>query len=143
MRTGEVLKAQLAKAGIKMTIQNYAPAQWFDAWLGHKYDVTTSYWSLTNDPVFLYNPLTKSSSPFNVTGLKSVRIDQAIKKYYGTIDEKARKAAYQDLVRAVADEAALIFIDNEFQQYWMQPKVFGSSPLPHLDIRLESMWVQT
>jgi peptide/nickel transport system substrate-binding protein len=142
VRTGEVLKAQLAKAGINMTIQNYAPAQWFDAWLGHKYDVTTSYWSLTNDPVFLYNPLTKSSSPFNVTGLKSSRIDQSLKKYYATIGQQTRKAAYQDLVRAVAEEAALIFIDNEFQQYWMQPKVFGSAPLPHLDIRLESMWVQ-
>lgn len=142
VRTGEVLKSQLAKAGINMEIQNYAPAQWFDAWLGHNYDITTSYWSITNDPVYLYSPITGSKSPFNVTGLNSQRIDDALSKYYATIDPKARNSAYADLVRAVSEEAAVIFIDNELQQYWTRSNVFGATPLPHLDIRLADMWLK-
>jgi peptide/nickel transport system substrate-binding protein len=141
-RTGEILKSQLAKAGITMDIQNYAPAQYFEHFGGKKYDLTSTYWSATLDPAHLYFPLTYSNSPWNFPGIKSKRLDAALEKFTYTTDHKARKAAYPGLVRAVADEAPVIFLTNQIQRYWFQPKLHGSQPLPSIEIRLEDMWLQ-
>jgi peptide/nickel transport system substrate-binding protein len=141
-RTGEILKAQLAKAGIKMNIDNYAPAQYFEKFGSKKYDLTSTYWSATLDPAHLYFPMTHSGSPWNFPGIKSKRIDQALEKFTYTNDQKARKAAYPDVVRAVAEEAPVIFLTNQIQRYWFKPTVHGSQPLPSIEIRLEDMWLQ-
>jgi peptide/nickel transport system substrate-binding protein len=141
-RTGEILKSQLAKAGITLQIQNYAPAQYFEHFGAKKYDITSTYWSATLDPAHLYFPLTYSSSPWNFPGIKSKRIDQALEKFTYTNNQKARAAAYPDVVRAVAEEAPLIFLTNQIQRYWSKPTVHGSQPLPSIEIKLEDMWLQ-
>jgi peptide/nickel transport system substrate-binding protein len=141
-RTGEILKSQLAKAGITMNIQNYAPAQYFEQFGSHKYDLTSTYWSATLDPAHLYFPLTYSPSGWNFPGISSKRINAALEAFVYTTDLKKRHAAYPEVVRAVADEAPVIFLTNQVQRYWTSPHVHGSAPLPSLEIRLEDMWLK-
>jgi peptide/nickel transport system substrate-binding protein len=142
IRTGEVLKSQLAKAGITMEIQNYAAAQWFEALAGKSYDLTSTYWSVTHDPAFCYYPLCNSKSPWNFAGFKSDAVDAVLQKFVFSTDEQARKSAYPEVVRAVAEAAPIIFIDNELQHYWMKPTVSGPVPLPTLDIRMTDVWAK-
>lgn len=141
-RTGVILKSQLAKAGITMNIQNFAPAQYFEQFAAGKYDITSTYWSATLDPAHLYFPLCYSSSLWNFPKIKSRTIDAALEKFTYNTDQKARKRAYPEVVRLVAEEAPLIFLTNQIQRYWMKPAVQGSQPLPSLEIRLEDMWLK-
>jgi peptide/nickel transport system substrate-binding protein len=140
VRTGEVLRSQLAKGGIDMRIQNYEPAQWFEQLATKKYDLTSTYWSATLDPVHLYLPVNYSKSPWNFPANKNARIDAALEKFAYSTDEAARKSAYPEVVMAVAEEAPIIFLTNEIQRYWTQDDVKGSVPLPSLEIRAEDMW---
>ncbi len=140
VRTGEVLRSQLAKGGIDMRIQNYEPAQWFEQLATKKYDLTSTYWSATLDPVHLYLPVGYSKSPWNFPANKNARIDAALEKFAYTTDEAARKSAYPEVVMAVAEDAPIIFLTNEIQRYWTQDDVKGSVPLPSLEIRAEDMW---
>ena len=140
VRTGEVLRSQLAKGGIEMRIQNYEPAQWFEQLATKKYDLTSTYWSATLDPAHLYFPVGYSKSPWNFPANKSAKIDAALEKFAYTTDEAARKSAYPEVVMAVAEDAPIIFLTNEIQRYWTQDDVEGSVPLPSLEIRAEDMW---
>jgi peptide/nickel transport system substrate-binding protein len=142
IRTGEVLKSQLAKAGITVSIETHAPAQYFELFATHKYDMTSGYWSATLDPALFYFPFTSWPSPWNFPGINSPAINAALRKFVYSSDQRARKVAYEDVVRVVAEEAPVIFLSNQIQRYWTKPDVFGSVPLPSLDIRLEDMWVR-
>lgn len=142
IRTAEVLKSQVAKAGIQMEIQNFAAAQWFEQLAKATYDLTSTYWSVTYDPGFLYYPLLYSKSPWNFPGFKDANIDSLLQKFNFTVDQAARKAVYPDLVNAVATAAPLIFIDNELQQFWTRNDVQGAEVLPTNDIRMEDVWLK-
>lgn len=140
VRTGEVLRSQLAKGGIEMRIQNYEPAQWFEQLATKKYDLTSTYWSATLDPVHLYLPVGYSSSPWNFPANKSAKIDAALETFAFSTDDAARKSAYPDVVRAVAEDAPIIFLTNEIQRYWTTTSIQGAVPLPSLEVRVEDMW---
>lgn len=139
-RQGEVLKSQLSKVGIDVDIQNYEIGQWFQQIATKKYDMTISYWSITSDPAHFYLPLAFSSSPWNFPHHKSARVDAALRKFVFTTNQKKREAAYPALVRAVAEEAAIIVLNNQLVRYWERPDVFGPVPLPTLEVRAEDMW---
>jgi len=68
--------------------------------------------------------------------------DTYLERFVYTTDLKKRKAAYPEVVRTVAEEAPVIFLTNQIQRYSMQPNVYGSEPLPSLEIRLEDMWLK-
>jgi peptide/nickel transport system substrate-binding protein len=140
IRTGEVLKSQLAAAGITMDIQNFAAAQWFEKLADKSYDLTSTYWSVSYDPGFAYYPLLFSTSPWNFPNFKDPNIDSMLQKFVFSVDQKARKGIYPDLENAVAEAAPIIFIDNEVQQYWTGASVSGAEVLPTLDIRVEDLW---
>jgi len=140
VRTGEVLKSQLAKGDIDMRIQNYEPAQWFEQLATKKYDLTSTYWSATLDPAHLYFPVGYSKSPWNFPVNKSARIDAALEKFVFTTAEAARTSAYPAVVRAVAEEAPILFLTNEIQRYWTKENIHGATPLPSLEVRAEDVW---
>ena len=140
VRTGEVLRSQLAKGGIEMRIQNYEPAQWFEQLATKKYDLTSTYWSATLDPAHLYFPVGYSKSPWNFPANQSAKIDAALEKFAFTTDEAVRKSVYPDVVTAVAEDAPIIFLTNEIQRYWTQDNIDGAAPLPSLEIRAEDVW---
>lgn len=139
---GVILKSQLAKAGIDLKIQNYQPAQWFEALAKGTYQITETYWSISPDPALLYFPLAYSKSSWNFDKLKSAAVDSALKKFVFTNDQKARRAAYPELVHAVAEEASLIFVNNQIQRYWFTPKLQNAGPLPTLEVKVEDWWLK-
>lgn len=142
IRSGEVIKSQVAAAGITMDIKSFEAAQFFDQLLNKKFDIMTGYWSVSFDPGFLYYPILQSKSAWNFVGFQDANIDSLLDKFVFNTDQKARHSAYPDLVNAVATAAPIIFIDNEVQQYWTGKNVHGAEVLPTIDIRVEDMWVK-
>ena len=120
-------RSQLAKGGIEMQIQNFEPAQWFEQLATKKYDLTSTYWSATFDPAHLYFPIGYAKSPWNFPVNKSAKIDDGAREVrVRDRPEAVRKAAYPDVVRTVAEEAPILFLTNEIQQYWTKPKLHGA-----------------
>jgi ABC-type transport system substrate-binding protein len=110
-------------------------------WATGRYQITETYWSVSLDPALLYFPLTYSKSPWGFARIKSPVIDHALEKFVYTSDHKARKSAYAEVVRAVAEEAPIVFLNNQILRYWMQPVLQNAGPLPSLEIKVEDWWL--
>jgi len=88
-----------------------------------------------------YSPLQHSTSPWNFSGFKSEEADRRIDAFRFTTSPTARKKMYPDLVRWFQEEGSLVVFSNEIQRYWMKPNVYGSVPLPSLELRFEETWL--
>jgi peptide/nickel transport system substrate-binding protein len=140
IREAQIIQAQLKKVGIDLNIQRYEPAQWFEQLSTQKYDMTTTYFSATFDPAFIYGIVTRTGGSFNFPGYSNKETDALIDRFVFEGDQDKRKQIYPDLVTRIADEAPILFLTNEVQRYWTQPKFHGPTPLPTLEIRAEEMW---
>jgi peptide/nickel transport system substrate-binding protein len=140
IREAQVIQSQLKKIGIDLNIQRFEPAQWFEQLATKKYDMTTTYFSATFDPAFFYGIVTRTGGSFNFTGYGDKETDAIIDRFVNENDQAVRKQVYPDLVRRIAEEAPVLFLTNEIQQYWTKSEFHGPTPLPTLEIRAEEMW---
>jgi peptide/nickel transport system substrate-binding protein len=131
---GEVLKSQLAKAGIDLKITNYTAANWIARLLGKQYEMTETYFALDIDPAWIYYPLCLSTSKQNFTGFGTPTGDALLKPLMFNTSESARKDAYAKVVQYISEQAPIIFLLSEMQQYWMTPQVSGPYPAPTLEL---------
>jgi peptide/nickel transport system substrate-binding protein len=140
MREAQVMQAQLKKVGIDLNIQRFEPAQWFEQLSSKKYEMTSTYFSATFDPAFFYGIVTRTGGSFNFPGYSNKQTDELIDRFVFESDQKVRKQLYPEVVQRVAEEAPVLFLTNEIQQYWTKPTFHGPAPLPTLEIRTEEMW---
>ncbi len=141
IKAAQVLQQQLARAGIKMEIQNYESGEWIKRLLTKEYNATISYWSATLDPAHFYYPGLHSTSGWNITGYGTPEVDQALDAFARETDVEKRKEAYKTLVTKVQEEVPIIPIDNQLQQYWVRANVYGMTPLPSMEIRMEPVYI--
>jgi peptide/nickel transport system substrate-binding protein len=140
IREAQIIQAQLKKIGIDLNIQRFEPAQWFEQLATKKYDMTATYFSATFDPAFVYGIVTRTGGSFNFPGYANKQTDALIDRFVFEGDQDKRMQVYPDLVTRIAEEAPILFLTNEVQRYWTQPKFHGPAPLPTLEIRAEEMW---
>lgn len=141
VKAAQVLQQQLQGAGITMNIQNYDSAEWFNQLFSKSYSATISYWSATLDPAHFYYPGFLSTSGWNISGYGTPEMDALLNAFAQETDEAKRKEAYAALVQKVQEEALTIPIDNQLQQYWVRANVYGMTPLPTMEIRMEDVYV--
>jgi ABC-type transport system substrate-binding protein len=68
-------------------------------------------------------------------------MDAAIDAFTDEVDPVKRKEAYAKMVALTQEEAPIIAIDNQMQQYWEPVNVYGMVPLPSMEIRMETVYV--
>ena len=102
---------------------------------------TISYTSTTLDPIHQIYPDLYSTSPWNVTGYGNPQMDQLLDAFAQETDVEKRKAAYKSLIEFMQEETPYIPIDNELQQYWVRANVYGMTPLPSMEIRMEPVYI--
>jgi len=141
VKTAQVLQQQLKNAGITMNIQNYESGEWITRLIGKDYESTISYWSVTLDPAQFYRTGLHSQSPWNSSGYGTPEMDAALDAFTDEVDPAKRKEAYAKLVTLEQDEAPIIPIDNQLQQYWEPVNVYGMVPLPSMEIRMETVYL--
>jgi peptide/nickel transport system substrate-binding protein len=141
VKAAQVLQQQLQQAGIQMDIQNYDSATWIQRLIQKQYSATISYTSTTLDPIHQIYPDLYSTSPWNVTGYGTPKMDQLLDAFAQETDVEKRKAAYKTLIEFMQEETPYIPIDNELQQYWVRANVYGMTPLPSMEIRMEPVYI--
>ena len=141
VKSAQVLQQQLQRAGINMEIQNYESGEWITRLLQKEYSATISYWSATLDPVHFYYPGLLSTSGWNITGYGTPEMDQLLNAFAQETDVEKRKEAYKALVTKMQEEMPIIPIDNQLQQYWVRANVYGMTPLPSMEIRMEPVYI--
>ncbi len=110
VRTAEVMKEQLAAAGIRVTLKQ---VEWGAAL---KNFVRTEYDGLSMIPL-VWQPdpdahaydIFHSGSNINLGKFKDEKVDQLLERGRTTLDRDKRVAIYQDLQRHMADQAYLVF----------------------------------
>ena len=110
VRTGEVMKEQLAGAGIRVTLKQ---VEWGAAL---KNFVRTEYDGMSMIPL-VWQPdpdahvydIFHSGSAINLGKFKDPRVDQLLEQGRTTLDRDKRIAIYRDLQRHMADQAYLVF----------------------------------
>ena len=110
IRTAEVMKEQLAAAGVRVTLKQVE-------WGGQlKNFVRTEYDGMSMIPL-VWQPdpdahaydIFHSGSNINLGKFKDEKIDQLLERGRTTVDRDKRVAIYQDLQRHMADQAYLVF----------------------------------
>lgn len=140
---GQLMQQQLRQIGINLDVQSFESARWFEELATKRYDITSTYWSVSLDPIgHALAPLTHSKSAWNFTGFDdSPELDAAIEAANFTVDPEARKQAYAKLVRLHQELSPMIFMVNMDRTYWTRPNVHGVETLPSLEVRMENVWI--
>jgi peptide/nickel transport system substrate-binding protein len=110
VRTAEVMKEQLAQAGIRVTLKQ---TEWGAAL---KNFVRTEYEGMSMIPL-VWQPdpdahaydIFHSASAINLGKFKDAQVDQLLERGRTTLDRDQRVAIYQELQRHMADQAYLVF----------------------------------
>jgi ABC-type transport system substrate-binding protein len=96
---------------------------------------------VTIDPAQFAFPLLLSTSPWAFTGYGSPEMDAVLNTFAQETDVEKRKEAYKALIQKYQEEAPLIPLDNQLQQYWVRANVYGMTPLPSMEIRMEPVYI--
>jgi peptide/nickel transport system substrate-binding protein len=110
VRTAEVMKEQLAAAGIRVTLKQVEWGAQLKNFVRTEYDgmsMIPLVWQ--PDPDAHVYDIFHSGSNINLGKFKDPRVDQLLEQGRTTLDRDKRVVIYQDLQRHMAEEAYLIF----------------------------------
>jgi peptide/nickel transport system substrate-binding protein len=104
VRTGEVLVGQLAKAGIRVTLEQIEWGQWLErVYKNADYDMTiighVEAWDAGN-----------YANPKYYFRYDSPRFQEVFKQSETTLDDAKRRALYQDLQKIMVEEAPVVWL---------------------------------
>jgi peptide/nickel transport system substrate-binding protein len=141
LKTGEIVKEQLAQIGIRMNIKQVEVTVWSDRFVKKQYQITSAYQERTIDPDNFYSLLLTRDASLNVTGYNNPRFDALVKQARTATTSSARKALYGKVRAIMYDDAPNIFVHYETLNYAMQPRVHGSGVLPSLELQFKNVWL--
>lgn len=141
LKTGEVLREQLAQIGITMSITQMEVTVWVKRLVQRQYQITSIYAAGTVDPDTFYNSELTSYGLYNFSGYKNAHLDALILQAGQTTDPNQRKALYAQVRSIVWDEAPYIFVHYETLNYAMSPQIHGTQILPTLQLFFKDVWI--
>jgi len=141
LKTGEILKEQLAQIGITMTITQLEVTVWVKRLTQRQYQITSIYAAGTVDPDTFYSEELTRNGPYNFTGYNNPRLDALVQQARQNTDAAQRKALYSKVRQIVWDDAPYIFAHYETLNYAMNPHVSGTQILPTLQLFFKDVWI--
>ena len=139
LKTGQVVREQLKKIGIDLTIKAVDVSVWYDAFVAGNYQITSAYQERTIDPDNFYSLVIKSGGPINTTGYSNPAVDALIDQAAASGDKKERAALYTKIRTLVTTEAPLVFTHYETLNYLMKKNVTGSAITPTLSLNMQDV----
>jgi len=139
LKTGQVVRDELKKIGIDMTIKAVDVSVWYDAYSSGNFQITSVYQERTIDPDNFYSLVIKSGGPINTTGYSDPKIDTLIDKAAASSDTAERMKLYRSIRQTVTAAAPLIFTHYETLNYLMNKNVVGSTINPTLSLNMEKI----
>ena len=124
----QILQADLAKIGCKLTIQPMDPASWYPVLLKGTYSATFSFAGgpqIYPTRIALSNNFATSANPVWPGGTPPAAYVQAIEKADSTLDPMQQKAAFKAMVDSFVTEAWNIPIGYRVTLFALKPTVKG------------------
>jgi peptide/nickel transport system substrate-binding protein len=144
VQEAEVVKAQLAEAGITANVQPVDGAAQLAAGNNKTYQMTTFAWSGRPDPdgnTFQFFHTTPGVS-FNWTGMSNPQLDQLLEQTRTVSDHAERKKLYGQAIQILRDEAPAVFIVHPVEPKAMSSKVQGYTAVPDGMLRFKDVWLK-
>ncbi len=142
LRTGEIVRENLAAIGLQMEIEQQEVTVWSQNFFTHNYEITSGYWSSILDPDQFYGQLMVSDSPSNVTGYNNPEMDELAKAAREETDFEARRAIYDQCRNLVNTDVPLTFVHYELLNYATANNVQGTVILPSMELRFKDVWIE-
>ena len=125
----EVVQQQVAPTGIKIRIDVLNIGQFLSILFSKKdFDLIADLWFAYMDPDNHYYTFFKSDSTRNFTLYANAQMDQLLEKGRRALTFEARKAAYEDVVRLLVEEAPIVYCANAPDTFAMRRDLDGSQP---------------
>ena len=141
LKTGEIVKEQLAQLGINMSITQMEVTVWVDRLIKRNYQITSIYAAGTVDPDPFYSNEMTTTGTANFTGYSNPKVDALVAQARQITNPAQRKAVYAKVRQLVWDDAPYIFVHYETLNYAMNPKVHGTQILPTLQLFFKDVWI--
>lgn len=141
LKTGEIVKEQLAQIGITMNITQLDVTPWSTRLVNKNYQITSAYQERTIDPDNFYSLLLTHDATLNYSGYNNPALDSLVRQAKQATDPATRKKLYAKVRNIMYEDVPFVFVHYETLNYAMQPRVHGSQVLPSLELRFKDVWL--
>ena len=140
----EVIKAQLAEAGMTMNIKLVDSATQLADGNSKNFDLISYQWSGRPDPdgntyQFFH---TASGTSLNWSSFSNPRVDELLEKTREASDLAERKKLYSEMIKVLQDEMPALFIVHPIEPKAFSPKVQGYPVVPDGMMRFKDVWLK-
>jgi peptide/nickel transport system substrate-binding protein len=144
VQEAEVVKAQLAEAGITANVVQVDGARQLSDGNNKTYDMTPYAWSGRPDPdgnTYQFFHTTPGVS-LNWSGVSIPQLDQLLEQTRQVTDHTERKKLYSQMIQILHDEAPVVFEIHPIEPKALSPKLQGYVAVPDGMLRFKDVWLQ-
>ena len=144
IQEGEVVKAQLAEAGITCNVVPVDGARQLADGNNKTYDMTSYDWSGRPDPdgnTYQFFHTTPGVS-LNWSGISNPQLDQLLEQTRQVSDHAERKKLYSSAIQILHEEAPAVFVIHPVEPKALSPKLQGYTPIPDGMLRFRDVWLK-
>ena len=144
IQEGEVVKAQLAEAGITMNVNVVDGARLLAEGNGKTFQASSYAWSGRPDPdgnTYQFFHTTPGTS-LNWSGFSNARADELLEQTRVVSDHAERKKLYSEMIGILREEAPVVFVIHPIEPKAFSPKVQGYPAIPDGMMRFKGVWLK-
>jgi len=141
IRAAQVIQADLAAVGIRGSIRTLEWAEWLQEQGDGNYDTYVCSWNGLIDPDDYFYAQHRTGEVFNFTGYSNPTVDELLDEARMLPDADARRPLYEQVNRAIVDDAPYIYMYNPLQIHAYRPEVKGFSARADQAVRFVGTWL--
>jgi peptide/nickel transport system substrate-binding protein len=144
IQEGEVVKAQLAEAGITCNVVQVDGARQLTDGNNKTYDMTSYDWSGRPDPdgnTYQFFHTTPGVS-LNWSGISNPQLDQLLEQTRQVSDHAQRKQLYTQAIQILNAEAPAVWEIHPVEPKALSPRLQGYTPIPDGMLRFKDVWLK-
>ena len=144
VQEAEVVKAQVAEAGITMNVNIVDGARLLAEGNSKTYQMSSYQWSGRPDPdgnTYQFFHTTPGTS-LNWSGFSNPDVDRLLEQTRQVSDHAERKKLYSQIIQILRDEVPAIFIIHPIEPKAFSPKVQGYDAVPDGMMRFKDVWLK-
>ncbi|MDF1522218.1 MAG: ABC transporter substrate-binding protein [Trueperaceae bacterium] len=141
IRAAQVIQADLAAVGIRTEIRTLEWAEWLEEQGTGNYDTYVCSWNGLVDPDDYYYAQHRTGEVFNFTGYSNASVDELLDQARVIADPAERRPLYEEINRAIVDDAPYVYLYNPLQPHAYAPDVEGFQARADQALRFVRTWL--
>jgi peptide/nickel transport system substrate-binding protein len=136
----QLAQEQLAKVGIKVTLDPAAQSEWYDRLVKRHTNFSPNRWTQRPDPDGLLYILFHSKGFANTTGYANPQVDKLLEEGRNTYDQAQRKKIYDELQEIIAKDIPMLSLFYSVEYGALRDTVQGFAWIPDQIPRFRDLW---